>query len=85
VWVLKVFISVKQKFFKEKSLYAPTFIALKQELEDGTKFVYKKSSKRSKASRGKRKALPENEDFESERKWLLQYLGKCFRLIVGLF
>ncbi|KAJ1300746.1 hypothetical protein OPQ81_002389 [Rhizoctonia solani] len=66
---------IKKKFFGTKSLYAPTFVALKEDLKDGTKFVEKKSTKRSEKSRGKAKAK-ESEDFELERIWLLQYLDE---------
>ncbi|KAG8688427.1 hypothetical protein FRC11_005453, partial [Ceratobasidium sp. 423] len=67
---------IKKKFFDKKALYAPTFVALKEDLKDGTKFVKKKSTKRSDKSRGKAKAPPESEDFELERIWLLQYLDE---------
>ncbi|CAE6412625.1 unnamed protein product [Rhizoctonia solani] len=66
---------ITRKFFDKKSLYAPTYIVLKQDLKDGTKFVAKKSTKRTEKSRGKAKAPRESEDFEMERIWLLEYLG----------
>lgn len=73
---------VTRTFFNQKSLYAPAYIALKQDMEDGSKFVPNKSAKRSESSRGKSKskakakALPESKDFERERKWLLEYLDE---------
>lgn len=73
--------SVKKIWFKNNTLYAPTYLALQSDLEDGTKFVVKKTSARSENSRGKHRALAENEDFEMEQRWLVQYLGKSF--VVG--
>ncbi|EUC63018.1 serine carboxypeptidase, partial [Rhizoctonia solani AG-3 Rhs1AP] len=67
---------ITKKFFEKKSLYAPTFVALKEDLKDGTKFVVKKSTKRTEKSRGKAKAPPQSEDFEMERIWLVQYLDE---------
>ncbi|KAL5637480.1 hypothetical protein ACGC1H_004038 [Rhizoctonia solani] len=67
---------ITKKFFEKKSLYAPTYVALKEDLKDGTKFVVKKSTKRTEKSRGKAKAPPQSEDFEMERIWLLQYLDE---------
>ncbi|CUA76570.1 ubiquitin-conjugating enzyme E2 G2 [Rhizoctonia solani] len=67
---------IVKKFYDKKSLYAPTYIALKEDLKDGTKFVAKKSTKRTEKSRGKAKAPPQSEDFEMERIWLLQYLDE---------
>ncbi|KAF8604337.1 hypothetical protein BDV93DRAFT_522453 [Ceratobasidium sp. AG-I] len=65
---------IKKMFFKNRTLYAPTYLALQGDLEDGTKFAVKKTSARSETSRGKRKALVENEDFLMEQRWLVQYL-----------
>ncbi|KAG8756247.1 hypothetical protein FRC12_010630, partial [Ceratobasidium sp. 428] len=56
------------------TLYAPTYLSLRSDLEAGDKFIRKKTSARSETSRGKRKALAENKDFDRERKWLLHYL-----------
>ncbi|ELU38545.1 IBR domain-containing protein [Rhizoctonia solani AG-1 IA] len=56
--------------------YAPTFIVLKEDIKDGSKFLVKKSSKRTEKSRGKGKAPPKSEDFDAERIWLLGYLGR---------
>lgn len=67
---------VKKSFFKHQSLYAPTYFALRADLEAGDKFVVKKTTSRSEASRGKRKVLPENPDFEMERRWLLERLDE---------
>ena len=73
---LIVGVNIKKIFFKNRTLYAPTYLALQSDLEDGTKFAVKKASTRSETSRGKRKALVENEDFAMEQRWLVQYLGK---------
>ncbi|KAF8750055.1 hypothetical protein RHS01_09557 [Rhizoctonia solani] len=67
---------VKKAFFNNKAHYAPTFIVLKEDIKDGSKFLVKKSSKRTEKSRGKGKAPPKSEDFDAERIWLLGYLGR---------
>ncbi|KAF8687565.1 hypothetical protein RHS03_09945, partial [Rhizoctonia solani] len=67
---------VKKTFFDNKAHYAPTFIVLKEDIKDGSKFLVKKSSKRTEKSRGKGKAPPKSEDFDAERIWLLGYLGR---------
>ncbi|CAE6398806.1 unnamed protein product [Rhizoctonia solani] len=67
---------ITRTFFGKKSLYAPTFIALKEDLKDGSKFIAKKSAKRTEKSRGKAKAPPMSEDFDNERIWLLNYLDE---------
>ncbi|KAG9124036.1 hypothetical protein FRC07_013115 [Ceratobasidium sp. 392] len=65
---------IKKVFFKNRTLYAPAYFALRSDLEAGGRFVVKKTMARSETSRGKRKALPENKDFDRERKWLLLFL-----------
>ncbi|KAG8743746.1 hypothetical protein FRC10_011466 [Ceratobasidium sp. 414] len=65
---------IKKVFFKHGTLYAPAYFTLRSDLETGNKFIVKKTANRSESSRGKRKALPENKEFERERKWLLQFL-----------
>ncbi|KAG9099890.1 hypothetical protein FRC06_004730 [Ceratobasidium sp. 370] len=65
---------VKKVFFKHGTLYAPAYFTLRSDLEAGNKFTVKKTLNRSESSRGKRKALQENKEFERERKWLLQFL-----------
>ncbi|QRW26481.1 ubiquitin-conjugating enzyme [Rhizoctonia solani] len=67
---------VKKAFFNNKAHYAPTFIVLKEDIKDGSKFLVKKSSKRTEKSRGKGKAPPKSEDFDAERIWLLGYLDE---------
>ncbi|QRV85512.1 TRIAD3 [Ceratobasidium sp. AG-Ba] len=65
---------IKKVFFNCKSLYAPSYFALRADLEAGNKFITKKTTSRSESSRGKRKALAENKDFDMERRWLLEHL-----------